>query len=305
MPYSRAEFNVPEFIEYDPTPYDGGYDPARTYGKPLPPSVATCYPRSISDPNSPSLEGFSYRSVSSPYGKEEVDYTERPRNRSKAYEEEQVSNVGSGNWPNDPYDGYLGDDIFSRGYGAYDNDYGSGCGVPVDSYQGGGDVGKQPAYDYRPWPGYGYGYGREEDGFDYGKQVPQPPYGYHSGDTELCEGIFGYWPCLSQNVQRNYGQQDADEQSNGNQWCGTAEYLFGSSYPYGERSDEGNNYRDPYYGYERHYQGEPHCRQDEYNEPSWLEISNYHEAYQEDVYRLSKHKSISARHAKWMSFLQE
>lgn len=44
--YSVSEFNVPEFDEYDPTPYDGGYDIAQTYGKPLPPSDQICYPRS-------------------------------------------------------------------------------------------------------------------------------------------------------------------------------------------------------------------------------------------------------------------
>ncbi|VVA90963.1 unnamed protein product [Arabis nemorensis] len=41
-------FNEPEFDDYDPTPYGGGYDIVATYGKPLPQSVETCYPSSTS-----------------------------------------------------------------------------------------------------------------------------------------------------------------------------------------------------------------------------------------------------------------
>ncbi|VFQ81692.1 unnamed protein product [Cuscuta campestris] len=37
------------FEEYDPDPYSGGYDIVQTYGKPLPPSNQTCYPRSAPD----------------------------------------------------------------------------------------------------------------------------------------------------------------------------------------------------------------------------------------------------------------
>ncbi|KAM0947986.1 putative PLD-regulated protein1 [Dioscorea sansibarensis] len=33
-----------DFDEYNPHPYQGGYDIALTYGSPLPPSSATCYP---------------------------------------------------------------------------------------------------------------------------------------------------------------------------------------------------------------------------------------------------------------------
>ncbi|KAJ4915428.1 glycine-rich protein [Raphanus sativus] len=44
----QGGFNEPEFEEYDPTPYGGGYDIVATYGKPLPPSVKICYPSSSS-----------------------------------------------------------------------------------------------------------------------------------------------------------------------------------------------------------------------------------------------------------------
>ncbi|GJN22253.1 hypothetical protein PR202_gb09805 [Eleusine coracana subsp. coracana] len=39
----RAD-EVADFDEYDPTPYNGGYDIALTFGRPLPPSDETCYP---------------------------------------------------------------------------------------------------------------------------------------------------------------------------------------------------------------------------------------------------------------------
>lgn len=80
---SPSEFNEVEFEEYDPTPYDGGYDIALTYGKPLSPSDAVCYPRSAWDPNSRNLEEFSYGSVIAPYGQELVNGdVEKPQNGS-------------------------------------------------------------------------------------------------------------------------------------------------------------------------------------------------------------------------------
>lgn len=43
-----VDFNEDDFEEYNPHPYLGGYDIALTYGDPLPPSSATCYPISSS-----------------------------------------------------------------------------------------------------------------------------------------------------------------------------------------------------------------------------------------------------------------
>ncbi|KAF4386951.1 hypothetical protein F8388_006906 [Cannabis sativa] len=42
------EFAIPEFDDYDPTPYDGGFDIIQAYGKPLQPSPEICYPHSDS-----------------------------------------------------------------------------------------------------------------------------------------------------------------------------------------------------------------------------------------------------------------
>ncbi|XP_078160668.1 uncharacterized protein LOC144556056 isoform X3 [Carex rostrata] len=42
------DFNEDDFENYNPYPYRGGYDLAQTYGQPLPPSAAICYPISFS-----------------------------------------------------------------------------------------------------------------------------------------------------------------------------------------------------------------------------------------------------------------
>lgn len=42
--YLNSDFNEDDFDEYNPYPYKGGYDIVLTYGYPLPPSPAICYP---------------------------------------------------------------------------------------------------------------------------------------------------------------------------------------------------------------------------------------------------------------------
>jgi hypothetical protein len=42
------DFNEDDFENFNPHPYLGGYDLAQTYGQPLPPSAAICYPISFS-----------------------------------------------------------------------------------------------------------------------------------------------------------------------------------------------------------------------------------------------------------------
>ncbi|GJM86818.1 hypothetical protein PR202_ga02713 [Eleusine coracana subsp. coracana] len=51
----RAD-EVADFDEYDPTPYNGGYDIALTFGRPLPPSDETCYPISTTSSTSSSYD---------------------------------------------------------------------------------------------------------------------------------------------------------------------------------------------------------------------------------------------------------
>ncbi|XWS18260.1 hypothetical protein CRYUN_Cryun32bG0028300 [Craigia yunnanensis] len=73
---------------------------------------------------------------------------------------------------------------------------------------------------------------------------------------DLCESLFGYWPCLARAKRESYYrdcQEVCSKRSNDNcLWERTAEYHFGNSYPYGERWGNGGRYENPIYNYERH-----------------------------------------------------
>ncbi|XP_038980367.1 uncharacterized protein At5g39570-like isoform X2 [Phoenix dactylifera] len=53
MASGPADYNEDDFEEYNPHPYLGGYDIALTYGSPLPPAPAICYPVSSPTPDLP------------------------------------------------------------------------------------------------------------------------------------------------------------------------------------------------------------------------------------------------------------
>ncbi|KAL5774688.1 hypothetical protein ACOSP7_012245 [Xanthoceras sorbifolium] len=223
--YSASEFNDVDFEEYDPTPYNGGYDLAQTYGKPLPPSEAICYPPSTLDSSTPPRNGF-------PDGKENSDeFAPKPNIDSKetpANKDEQAN---------------CGDQLIE-----YKTDHGQ---------------------DDKP-PGSDHGRGYDEaNSYEYEKIAPQVPSGYGLEAMDLCESLFGYWPCLARYNKRGHDcqQEVADYGENSsNQWKETADYLFGSSYPYEERSDGG-----VMYSYQRyHHQAQPLHKQIEYEENSWM-----------------------------------
>jgi hypothetical protein len=53
---------------------------------------------------------------------------------------------------------------------------------------------------------------QENHGGDYDKLVPQyPPSGYGLEAMDLCESLFGYWPCLALEKRRcsNHGQEES------------------------------------------------------------------------------------------------
>ncbi|KAF5742214.1 hypothetical protein HS088_TW09G00257 [Tripterygium wilfordii] len=107
-------------------------------------------------------------------------------------------------------------------------------------------------------------YGSGDHGYDYFKPVNQVPSGYGLEAMDICESLFGYWPCLARAKRNGESPQVCDEVSNVSQWKGTADYLFGGSYPYSDSRDmgasSGSGY--PIIGYERH--------QVRYDEDSWL-----------------------------------
>ncbi|GMI72771.1 hypothetical protein HRI_000946400 [Hibiscus trionum] len=245
--YSVSEFNEPEFEEYDPTPYGGGYDPVATYGKPLPPSEGICYPRSSEGPNNQSFNNFSYGSIESPYGKRVDEPVGKPSNGSKAAAVEDREQQTKGHTEN---------------VNAGSN------GKPIERFETNrGEESKDEHPDH------------DTNGSEYEKRVSQIPPGYGLEAMDLCESLFGYWPCLArakreseyhQNCYHSHGACSTWSDEN-RLWETTADYLFGNSYPYGERWSNGGIYENPIFNYERHYQGQLVSRQVEYQEEhSWL-----------------------------------
>lgn len=192
--YSTLEPQDTDFDEYDPDPYDGGYDIAETYGKPLSPSDKTCYPRST--PNSLVAECFSYGSVPSPYGKESKDINDhQPVKPSKETEPEIAKDR----------------DIVPTDTGKLEDlNKGNGNSSKNDE--------KENEYEY----GYGYDY-----------QVANIPYGSGLESVDICDSIFGYWPCWEKFQKGNANYQVSVQESSRNPWESTADYLFGSPFGYG------------------------------------------------------------------------
>ncbi|XP_039060073.1 uncharacterized protein LOC120204050 [Hibiscus syriacus] len=120
----------------------------------------------------------------------------------------------------------------------------------------------------------------QSNGSEHETRVSQIPPGYGLEAMDLCESLFGHWPCLARakredDYYRNrYGPHGvcgkwSDENCPWEEE--TADYLFGNPYPYGERWSYGGVYEHPMFNYERHYEGQLVSRQMEYQEEhSWL-----------------------------------
>ncbi|GMH05370.1 hypothetical protein Nepgr_007210 [Nepenthes gracilis] len=77
---------------------------------------------------------------------------------------------------------------------------------------------------------YSYPYSGFDEGLD--EEVPQIPPGYGLEAVDLCESLFGYWPCLDRRNQNNHGGSSGGS-SGFSCWDRAADYLFGNPYPYG------------------------------------------------------------------------
>ncbi|KAF9595484.1 hypothetical protein IFM89_000402 [Coptis chinensis] len=244
-----SEFNEPDFPEYDTTPYGGGYDISTTYGKPLPPNDIICYPRSSSVPNQngqkPKVENESIPPSN--------DNSLTPHEIHK--EVDHVDHIPN---PQNGFTPLFNDNDFSN---EHDLD------IPIESNL------------RQELPDYGYDYTSQENGYSgYESLVPLPPSDY----IEPCGSIFGYWPCLLKDYQKNV-KQNCYEHGYGNEWKGTEEYFFGSSYPYNDSKDDSVGKVDFNYGYEKHHVEQPTYVQEENNEQLWSQKLNYsyYESYQE------------------------
>lgn len=227
--YSVSEFNETDFDEYDPTPYDGGYDISATYGKPLEPSIEICYPPSSSSaaspPKPPPPSGAAVAISKGPI--EEAPKGKIEEQQTKPSSEIKPTQIEK------------------------ESDSSSS---ESDTASESGEIEEMKAIPL-PDPGIGYENGRE---------INQFPSGYGLEAMDLCETLFGHWPCLS----RMKRQTACRRANNGcgrchghchcygnysNQWQTAADYLFGSQNPYTEGRGQG----EAVYGYQRQYQEEP------------------------------------------------
>jgi len=239
---SALDFNEPEFDEYDPTPYGGGYDVVATYGKPLPPSVETCYPCSTAPhakaPSPPEIIApvplGIYDSGQKNVVKKRVSFAEpveevKPIETIKEQEQEQDEDYDEESEDEDDGD---------------DDD---------EEEEEGDEEAKEEEKDHSS------SYGNEEyEVVDKGEvKALYVPSGYGLEATDLCEVIFGgYFPCVLRNKRRQEDEQDRGaavscwESNDSDPWKTTSDYLFGDSYPYGyENRSERNQFEVSSYGY--------------------------------------------------------
>lgn len=222
--HSVAESNDLDFVEYDPTPYGGGFDLIDAYGKALPPSKETCYPHSSIDPKpKPKTVSFADPPTQNP----EIDKpAEKSQDGSKIALPIAVSSV--------------------------------------DVQEKTGDSGIEQEKNVVP---QNPGIERENRvaeiaGIEGGNKGIQVPYGYGLEAMDLCESLFGYWPCLAKakrEFEGGYGGGGGGDE----EWKGSeaADYLFGGSDPYGGGGgwENGGSYQNVMYGYERHCQEQDEC----------------------------------------------
>lgn len=261
---SNKEQDDTVFDEYDPTPYGGGYDMAQTYGKPLLPSNEICYPRSIPESKGLPLDAnFDYGTNRSPYVKHD-DQLEDPQHQSKD-EQKSLSGVKEKPILEKPIETPQQDQDFVIGNGTIggqpilekpaepahqDEDFVVGTGTIGD------DILEKPIEPAQQDQGFVVGNGTiGEYGYDYGRHLQQIPYGSGLEAMDICESLFGYWPCLAkENRRRNldHVNNGAEDSNSNEQWKCTADYLFGNPYGYGGDGRYGDSvYSNQSYNYDQ------------------------------------------------------
>ncbi|XP_059294759.1 uncharacterized protein LOC132047781 [Lycium ferocissimum] len=224
---STKEQDDTVFEEYDPTPYGGGYDMAQTYGKPLLPSNEICYPPSIPEPNRLPLDGFDYGTIRSPYVNH-GDKVEKPQDQSKEIdvkdEQKSLSGLQEKDILEKPIEQPQQDQDFVVGNGTT-----GGKTILED------DILEKPVEPPQQDQDFVIGNGTiGEYGYDYGRQLQQIPYGSGLEAMDICECLFGYWPCIAKETQRrNCNHVNSAEENRNELWECTAGYLFGNPYGYG------------------------------------------------------------------------
>ncbi|KAF3952466.1 hypothetical protein CMV_021977 [Castanea mollissima] len=170
------------------------------------------YPCPVFNPDFSFEEGILHGFISSLCGTEEDDFTSRPWNENGLiedyYEEEQMDYGDYWNWSS-CFSDWQRENFYSLEDGTQDIGCGSSILGKMEDYSLGEeqhdnyfsyheDTDNQFVIDYNPW----YACRGEEDSHDYGRQQPMTAYDYNLDDMGLCEGIFGYWPCLFREKRR-------------------------------------------------------------------------------------------------------
>ncbi|EOA38039.1 hypothetical protein CARUB_v10009508mg [Capsella rubella] len=246
---SALDFNEPEFDDYDPTPYGGGYDAVATYGKPLPPSVDTCYPCS----NAPHAKAPSPPEIIAPVplgiydggqknvAKKRVTFAE-PVEEARPVEtikEKDIEKQEESEEEEEDEDDEDDDDDYDD---EEEEDHSSSSGNEKEDHSS------------------SYGTEKHETVVDKGEvKALYIPSGSGLEATDLCEVIFGgYFPCVLRNKRLQGDEQDRAaaanvscwESNDSDPWKTTSDYLFGDSYPYGyENRTERNQFEISSYGY--------------------------------------------------------
>ncbi|KAL2495207.1 uncharacterized protein Fot_38964 [Forsythia ovata] len=227
---STEEFNEIEFDDYDTTPYSGGFDPSTTYGSPLPPSDDICYPRSTPQSDGAALEGSSYGSIPSPYGGNEKEIAIKTDPQPHGENEDKNSIDGAGSEKvgelNDPQPHGENEDKIR-----FDGVASEKVGELTDPQPHAeiGELGNElPLYNH-------------DNGFENG-QIPQISYGSGLECMDLCDSLFGYWPCLAKRDEKmNEICPVCGHGGPRNPWDSAADYIFGAPLAY-ERNNGGCYY---------------------------------------------------------------
>ncbi|KAJ8443073.1 hypothetical protein Cgig2_004278 [Carnegiea gigantea] len=302
------------FEEYNPEPFQGGYDMSETYGKPLPPSEEICYPPSKSDPTPP---------PPSPYGKGKHNLDTPPlKDQEKTLEddEDQASELDEDE--EDDHDGSEDDDddgeeeeqeeeeegnhgvlIAPPLPGKEDQSIDQGGTKPANGNHGGSIAPPLPGKEdqsidqgsEKPANGsFVNEQAREEEDASKAEQeeeeeqqqqqekrVHKIPPGYALEALDLCEGVFGgYFPCLRKRNQGNAGDQEG---SSGTVTAGNEDadgdcWKTTMDYLFGDPDPYARAMPDPIYGYQRYYPQQPICGQVEYGggNYTWSDNPSYY-----------------------------
>ncbi|CAH8389094.1 unnamed protein product [Eruca vesicaria subsp. sativa] len=220
-------FNEPEFEEYDPTPYGGGYDIVATYGKPLPASEKICYPSltaGLATPPSPP-EIIAPVPLGIYDGGEKKDVKKRVTFSETLEEAKPLETIQEKEHDHQEEEE---DDDDEEEEEEEDHSSSNGTVKPetVDKVE---------------------------------VKALYVPSGYGLEATDLCEVIFGgYFPCVLRNKRRQEDENRAAEvtcweTTDSDPWKTTSDYLFGDSYPYGYENGVGRRqFEISSYGYYRY-----------------------------------------------------